>query len=149
MELLDTLAREMILVNRGDPRRIQHFLKVREFAHLIAVGEGLDEKSRFTLEAAALVHDIAIRRCELIYGSCDGKLQEREGPALARELLTALNFESDVVERVCFLVGHHHTYDQIDGLDYQILVEVDQKIGLYQNLIVYTVDPVIGVVVSH
>ena len=133
MELLDRLAREMILVNRGDPKRIQHFLKVREFARLIAAGEGLDERSRFTLEAAALVHDIAIRRCELIYGSCNGKLQEQEGPALARELLTALEFEPDVVERVCFLVGHHHTYDQIDGMDYQILVEADFLVNLYED----------------
>ncbi len=43
MELLDALAREMILVNRGDPKRIQHFLKVRAFARLIAAGEELDE----------------------------------------------------------------------------------------------------------
>lgn len=133
MQLLDQLAREMILLYGGDPQRIHHFLKVRDFAHLIAIGEKMGEEERFVLEAAALTHDIGIRRCELIYGSCEGKLQEREGPAMARELLTLLGFAPQVVERVCFLVGHHHTYDQIDALDHQILVEADFLVNLYED----------------
>ncbi len=44
-----------------------------------------------------------------------------------------MGFEPDVVERVCFLVGHHHTYDQIDGMDYQILVEADFLVNLYED----------------
>ena len=35
--------------------------------------------------------------------------------------------------RVSYLVGHHHTYDQIDGLDYQILVEADFLVNLYED----------------
>ena len=26
---------------------------------------------------------------------------------------------------MCYLVGHHHTYQGVDGLDYQILLEAD------------------------
>lgn len=29
------------------------------------------------------------------------------------------------IERVAYLVGHHHTFQRIDGLDYQILIEAD------------------------
>ena len=30
-----------------------------------------------------------------------------------------------MLERICFLVGHHHTFTNVDGLDYQILLEED------------------------
>ncbi len=28
------------------------------------------------------------------------------------------------LDRVQYLIAHHHTYDNIDGIDYQILVEL-------------------------
>ena len=31
------------------------------------------------------------------------------------------------------LIGHHHTYDQIDGIDYQILVEADFLVNLAEE----------------
>ena len=30
---------------------------------------------------------------------------------------------------VCYLIGHHHTYDQIDGIDYQIMIEADYLVN--------------------
>ncbi len=60
-------------------------------------------------------------------------MQEKEGPALAEQMLSELGFEKDVIERVSFLVGHHHTYTGIDGLDYQILVEADFLVNLFEG----------------
>ena len=37
------------------------------------------------------------------------------------------------IERVKYLVGHHHTYTNIDGLDYQILVEADFLVNLHES----------------
>ena len=122
---LEPLILKMISYDHGSPERIQHFLKVHSFAKTIAVLEHLDEKTLFITEAAAIVHDIGIRLCLEKYGDGNGKLQEKEGPALAEQMLSELGFEKDVIERVSFLVGHHHTYTGIDGLDYQILVEAD------------------------
>ena len=34
------------------------------------------------------------------------------------------------MERVCYLIGHHHTYQDIKELDYQILVEADFLVNL-------------------
>ena len=34
-------------------------------------------------------------------------------------------FSSKFVERVCWLVGHHHTYEGVDGIDHRILLEAD------------------------
>ncbi|SFC30270.1 hypothetical protein SAMN05421842_10294 [Clostridium uliginosum] len=38
-----------------------------------------------------------------------------------------------MIDRVCFLVGHHHTYSNIDNIDYQILVEADFLVNLYED----------------
>lgn len=118
---------------RGDPKRIQHFIKVHDFSRTIGKLEGMEEKQLFILETAAVVHDIGIKVSEEKYGSCEGKLQEQEGPAIARQFLEDLDYEPEIIERVCYLVGHHHTYTDIDGLDYQILVEADFLVNLYED----------------
>ena len=130
---LDDLFMDMIDYYDGDPKRIQHFTKVHSYARLIGIGEELDDDSLFILEAAAYTHDIGIRVAEEKYGRCDGKLQEQEGPIIAQKMLSQLGFENYIVERICFLIGHHHTYDNIDGLDYQILVEADFLVNLYED----------------
>lgn len=130
---LDDLFMDMIAYYDGDPKRIQHFTKVHSYARLIGIGEELDDASLFILEAAAYKHDIGIRVAEEKYGRCDGKLQEQEGPIIAQKMLSQLGFENYIVERICFLIGHHHTYDNIDGLDYQILVEADFLVNLYED----------------
>lgn len=133
MEQITALCRAMMTDYAGDPRRIQHFLKVHALARLIGLGEELEENLQFTLEAAALVHDIGIHRCEALYGRCSGPLQEREGPALAQAMLEELGFDEPVIRRVCWLVGHHHTYAPIEGTDHQILVEADFLVNLYED----------------
>ena len=99
---LEPLILKMISYDHGSPERIQHFLKVHSFAKTIAVFEHLDEKTLFITEAAAIVHDIGIRLCLEKYGDGNGKLQEKEGPALAEQMLSELGFEKDVIERVSF-----------------------------------------------
>lgn len=117
----------------GDPMRIQHFTKVWSYARLIGIGEGLDEKTLFTLESAAIVHDIGIHRAEAVYGSSAGKYQEELGPDVARGILGDLHYSEEIIDRVAFLVGHHHTYSGIDEPDWQILVEADFLVNLYED----------------
>lgn len=132
-KMLDKLTLEMVAWYAGQPARIQHFLKVWGFAALMGREEGLDAKTQLTLEAAALVHDIGIKPAEEKYGSDAGPLQEQEGEPAARELLTRLGWEPAVTDRVAWLVGHHHSYSAIDGADYQILVEADFLVNLFEN----------------
>lgn len=133
MSRLNNLYKKMIEFYRGDPARIQHFIKVHSFAKLIGEEENLDEKTLYILEAAAYVHDIGIRPAEEKYGSSSGKLQEQEGPAEAEKMMKNLGFEQDVIDRVSYLVGHHHTYTDIDGTDYQILVEADFLVNYFED----------------
>jgi HD superfamily phosphodiesterase len=95
--------------------------------------EEMDEKSKEILEAAAIVHDIGIKVSLDKYGKSSGKLQEIEGPPFAEEMLRKLGYEDNVIRRVSYLVGHHHTYDNIEGLDYQILVEADFLVNLCEK----------------
>ena len=44
---------------------------------------------------------------------------------MAQEILTALDFEPGIIERVCFIISKHHTFTAIDGADFQLLVEAD------------------------
>ena len=130
---LDLLLGEMIAHNAGDPRRIQHFVKVHTFARWIALREGLAGEALETLEAAAYVHDIGIRLAEERYGYSNGKLQEELGPAAAEAMLSRLGFPEEMTRRVSWLVGHHHTSDDIRGMDYQILVEADFLVNLFED----------------
>ena len=132
---MEAVINAMIAYDAGDPMRIHHFLKVHAFARLIGQGERLDPHTQFTLETAAVVHDIGIHRAEAVYGSSHGKYQEELGPAEAEALLTGLDWPRGVIERVMYLVGHHHTYDHIDGPDYQIMVEADVLVNLYEDAI--------------
>ena len=130
---LDDLFLKMIAYYAGDPKRIQHFTKVHSYARIIGVGEEMDAASLFILEAAAYTHDIGIRPAEEKYGRCDGKLQEQEGPIVAQRMLSDVGIENYLIDRICYLIGHHHTYDNIEGLDYQILVEADFLVNLYED----------------
>ena len=133
MSRLNNLYKKMIEYDRGDPKRIQHFIKVHSFARLIGQEEYIDDHTLYILEAAAYVHDIGIHPAMEKYGRDDGKLQEQEGPAEAEKIMKQLGFEQDVIDRVCYLVGHHHTYTDIKGMDYQILVEADFLVNYFEN----------------
>jgi len=123
--MIAELIREMAKVNDGDPERVGHALKVLGYARCITGCEQADEHTQQITQAAAVLHDIAIRHCEQAFGSCGGKLQEQHGPAIARPILEKYTDDNALIDRVCFLIAHHHTYDGIDGLDYRALVEAD------------------------
>lgn len=123
----------MMEYNRFNSGRIQHFIKVYEFARMIGTGEGISEPLMNILSIAAITHDIGIKLSEEKYGDGSGEHQEQEGPEEARKLLTELNYPEQVIDRVCYLIAHHHTYHDIDGMDYQILIEADFLVNMYEN----------------
>jgi len=127
------LIQKMIEYYRNDPKRIQHFIKVHSFADIIGRLEGLDDRTQFILETAAIVHDIGIKPSEIKYGNCNGKNQEKEGVEPAANMLSELGYDDDITERVCFLVAHHHTYSDIDGIDWQILIEADFIVNSFED----------------
>lgn len=123
MNKIALLIQELIKYHHGDKTRIGHALKVHSYAKTIAILEKVNEYDLFNLESAAILHDIGIKVCEEKYNSANGKLQEKEGPAVAREILESLDYKN--INRILFLIGHHHTYTNVAGMDYQILIEAD------------------------
>lgn len=132
-EKTSTIINEMISYYAGDVRRINHFLKVFSFAKSIGELESLNDDTQYILEIAAIMHDIGIKVSEKKYNSSAGNYQEIEGPPVAKKILTKLNFEESLIDRICFLIGHHHTYNNIDGIDYQILIESDFLVNIYED----------------
>ncbi len=125
----------MINFFSGDPRRCQHWIKVHSLAQQIAINEGMEEHMLFVLEATAMLHDCGIKPGEEKYGAdhAHGHVQEVEGPPVAKAMLEELQFAAADIERICYLIAHHHTYTNIDGLDYQILVEADFLVNLFEH----------------
>ena len=139
MEEQETRNRQALLIEammeyeKGVPRRAGHFLKVHGFAKTIGQLEGLLPNLMHTLETAAIVHDIGIKPSLLKYQSSAGNYQEQEGAVKARAMLERLGYEPEVVDRVVYLVEHHHTYSGVDGLDYQILLEADFLVNMLEE----------------
>ena len=105
------------------------FMKVYAYAKTIGDCEHLNNEIQAVLEAAAVIHDIACPLCREKYGSTNGRYQETEGAILAEEFLRDSDYSNDFIERVIFLVGHHHTLKDIAGMDYQILIEADYLVN--------------------
>ncbi len=131
---LDLLFLKMIGFYHGEAKRIAHFTKVHSYAALIGREEGMKEEELQILEAAAYVHDIGIKAAEEKYNSSNGKYQEELGPAPAGVLMEECGFGEAETERVKYLVAHHHTYKDMKGLDYQILVEADFLVNLEEHM---------------
>lgn len=120
---------QMIERLKGNHRDVAHFLKVYAYAKTIAEKEGLPPETQKTVEIAAIVHDISCPLCREKYGSTDGKLQEKESPALVNEFLQNAGLPPETLDRIVYLVAHHHTLTNVDGIDLQILLEADYLVN--------------------
>lgn len=123
------LTEKMIAFSKGDLHDIDHFMKVWGYAKTIGELEGLDEGTQFILELAALTHDIACPLCREKYGSSIWAKQEEEGVPMVRDFLADTSLSPAIIDRVSYLVGHHHTLTGIEGMDYQILIEADYMVN--------------------
>lgn len=132
-ELITELFNYMIKYEKNCPKRVNHFLKVYSFANIIAENEKIDEKTKFLLKIVSILHDIGIKPSLEKYNSSAGKYQEIEGPSIARRALESFNVDESIIKRVCFLIAHHHQYNKIDAIDFQILVEADFLVNIFED----------------
>ena len=124
---------KMIDFYQGNLRDIEHFLKVWAYAKTIGEQESVDENTQGILELAAVVHDISCPLCREKYGNTNGKNQELESEPLVKEFFEEMPVSEQKVERIIWLVTHHHTYTNIDGIDYQILIEADFLVNFLED----------------
>ncbi|MDR1147453.1 MAG: HD domain-containing protein [Spirochaetaceae bacterium] len=129
----NTILNLMIDYNGGDVKRINHALKVFAFAQTIGRDENCGDRTQAIIEYASILHDIGLRRAEEVYKSDILKYHEELAPKIAEKLIGDLEIESDIKERVYFLIGNHHSYKKIDDIDFQILVEADLIVNMYED----------------
>ena len=110
---------EMKEVFKEIPFGIEHTLKVLKNAEDIMNGENIGEEEKEFISIIAILHDIGAVEAQKKYGSIDGVYQEKEGPAVAKEILKKVGYNKNI-DRICFIIGNHHTPSKIDGLDFQI-----------------------------
>ena len=127
------IMEKMIVFSNASIHDIDHLIRVWTYAKTIGELEGLDAEKQLILEVAAITHDIACPLCREKYGNTNGKHQEEEGTRMVRNFLTDSGMTEAQISRVSYLVGHHHTFTAIDGLDYQILVEADYIANASEN----------------
>lgn len=130
---ISQIMEKMIAFSNGNIHDIDHFVRVWTYAKTIAELEEIDPETQFILEAAAITHDIACPRCREKYGNTNGRYQEEEGVPLVRAFLADTGMSVPQIDRAAFLVGHHHTYTAIDGIDWQILIEADYIANAAEN----------------
>jgi hypothetical protein len=130
---ISQIMEKMIAFSDGNIHDIDHLIRVWTYAKTIGELESLEQQMQYILEIAAITHDIACPLCRDKYGNTNGKHQETEGALMVRDFLTGAGMTEKQVDRVAFLVGHHHTFAGIDGLDYQILVEANYIANATEN----------------
>ena len=131
--MVSQIMEKMIAFSDGNLHDIDHLIRVWTYSKTIGELESLDAQTQFVLEVAAITHDIACPLCREKYGNTNGKHQEKEGEVMVRDFLANTGMSEEQVKRVAFLVGHHHTFPGIDGIDYQILVEADYIANATEN----------------
>lgn len=127
------IIKKMIEYFGADVRRINHALKVYGYAKSMGELEKLSREEQEILEISAILHDIGIKEAERKYSSAAGMYQEIEGPPVAREILSKYTISEENKDRVCHLIGNHHSYSKIDGIDFQILVEADFLVNIFED----------------
>lgn len=131
--LVQDVLSKMIAYFGKDTKRINHSLKVYTFVRNIALFEDLQDESMMILEISAILHDIGIKEAERKYNSADGNYQEQEGPNVAMKLLQNFSLHSKALERISYLIAHHHSYSTGTGLDFQILIEADFLVNIFED----------------
>ena len=133
MMTIAQIMKKMIAFSEGNIHDITHLSCVWTYAKTIGELEGLDAETQFILEVAAITHDIACPLCRKKYGNTNGSYQEQEGDPLVRAFLADTGMTAAQIDRVAYLVGHHHSPAQIDGIDYQILIEADYIVNASES----------------
>lgn len=109
---------------------IDHTLAVYQYAEQLRQKEGGDV---LTVRSAALYHDIGIPEARRVHGSAAGKFQEKEGPPIARRILSELNLESTRADFICRIIANHHTAqdeETTSTVEFKIIWDADALVNL-------------------
>jgi HD superfamily phosphodiesterase len=113
-----------------DFKRIGHATRVARHAEMIGK---LEQGNFAVILTAAYLHDIGIKEAQIKHQSTESRYQEQEGPAVAREILTDLGAQPELIDEVCDIVGHHHTPRPEETLNFKVLYDADVLANLEEK----------------
>jgi len=128
--LEEKLIAEMYGVFGKDRKRIRHALRTLDYARKILKAEGA---GAVVVTAAAILHDIGIHAAEKKHGSTAPEFQEREGPAIAREILNRHAVKLELVKEICDCISYHHQKDKMRSPEEKIIWDADYLVNLEEG----------------
>ena len=132
---MEIMLKEKLIENmknyfEGDRERINHTLKVVDFAEKLIKIHNSDQIDREIVIYSAILHDIGIKKAEEKYDSSAGNYQEIEGPPVAGEILSLYDLNQDKIDEICEIIGHHHSPGNIETDNFKILYDADGLVNL-------------------
>ena len=111
----------------ADEKRIKHAKKVLSFAQKLLEKEKADWH---IVIPASILHDVGIKVAEEKYGSAAGNLQEKEGPPVARNILTKSGLKKEDIDEICEIIANHHSPDKVNTLNFKVLYDADWLVNI-------------------
>lgn len=128
------LLYSVLCYEEGHCRRTQHILKVYALAKLFGEQEKISVEDQQVLQAAAILHDIAIKYCkEHFDGDASQTNQKRVAPLLVTRFLESANYLPSYIPKIIDLVNRHHDYDKPKNKLLQLLMEADLIVNCYES----------------
>ena len=120
------LLYSVLCYEEGHCRRTQHILKVYALAKLFGEQEKISVEDQQILQAAAILHDVAIKYCKEHYnGDASQNNQKQAVSILVTRFLESANYLPSYVPKIIELVNCHHDYDKPQNKLLQLLMEAD------------------------
>ena len=111
----------------GDQKRMDHALKVLEFAEKILEKEEGNPK---VVIAAAILYDIGVHEAERKPEGAKGSNQEKDSLPIVRGILERSGSKDEVIEEVCQIIESHHHPEKIDNLNGKIVYDAVRLVNL-------------------
>ncbi len=121
--LKDRVAVEMKRFFQKDFKRIGHATRVARYAEEIGKQEA--PAGLAVILCAAYLHDIGIHEAERKHNSTAAKYQEEEGPPIARAILEKAGAQTELIDEVCDIIGHHHHPRDDETTNFKVLYDAD------------------------
>ena len=128
--LRERIVYEMRKYFGQDMERVNHALRVAHYAEEILKIEG---GHPLVIFGAAYLHELGIKEAAEKYASPSVEDQEKEGKAIAEDILTKLNVQRTIVNEACDIIGHHHHPRKRETLNFQIWYEADWLANMHEN----------------
>ena len=125
--LKDRVAIEMKRYFGQDFKRIAHAANVARYAEKMVAQE---QGNSAVVLCAAFLHDIGIHEAEKKYNSTGAQYHEKEGPPIAREILTRLGAAEALIDEVCHIIAHHHRPGADETANFKIVYDADLIVNL-------------------